>query len=63
MTDEQIDLREFKRLRNYYRKNFRNGVSDESFLVWCEIMTERLSVRESVQEVCVPSEESCLPNS
>ena len=28
------DLREFRRHRNYYRVNFTNGESDESFQLW-----------------------------
>lgn len=39
--DRLEDLREFKRLRNYYRRNFSNGESDESFIVWCEDMCEQ----------------------
>ena len=36
------DLAEFKRLRNYYQRNFTNGKSDESFVIWCEDMCEKL---------------------
>lgn len=35
------DLREFRRLRNYYRRNFTNGESDETFVLWCEDMCAR----------------------
>ena len=31
-------MRGFRRLRNYYLNNFRNGESDESFVTWCEMM-------------------------
>jgi hypothetical protein len=34
------DLREFRRLRNYYRRTRRNGASDECFLNWCELMAD-----------------------
>jgi len=40
---EKNDLREFRRLRNYYRRNFTNGESDDSFLNWCEMMCARES--------------------
>lgn len=32
------DLREFRRLRNYYRTNFTLGRSPEAFLTWVEGM-------------------------
>lgn len=38
--DPERDIQEFKRLRNYYRKEFQNGESDESFVNWCEVMCE-----------------------
>lgn len=41
ILDQLEDLREFRRLRNYYRRNYTNGHSDESFIVWCEDMCER----------------------
>jgi len=46
MDDETRDLREFKRLRNYYRRNFVNGESDEAFLLWCEGMCCQLQEQE-----------------
>jgi len=30
------DRKAVMKLRNYYRKNFQNGASDESFLLWVE---------------------------
>lgn len=39
--DQLEDLREFSRLRNYYRRNFTNGMSDEAFILWCEDMCAR----------------------
>ena len=36
MTDVQRDRAEIKRLRNYYRRNFANGGSDQAFLLWLE---------------------------
>ena len=39
MTD-RTDLREFRRLREYYRRNFRNGESDGCFVNWCELMCQ-----------------------
>lgn len=33
---EQNELEVIKALREYYRTNFKNGVSDESFLIWIE---------------------------
>lgn len=35
---EDRDIKEFRRLRNYYRINFKSGHSDESFVLWCEVM-------------------------
>lgn len=39
--DQLEDMREFRRLRNYYRRNFTNGESDETFVLWCEEMCKR----------------------
>lgn len=33
-------LVEFRRVRNYYRRNFCDGQSDYSFLQWCKDMCE-----------------------
>ncbi len=41
------DLREFRRLRNYYRRNFTNGQSDECFVIWCEDMCAQEAGRPS----------------
>ncbi len=40
--NEKQDLTEFRRLRSYYRRNFKNGKSDESFLLWCETMLTKI---------------------
>lgn len=37
-TPTPQDLREFRRLRNYYRGMFTAGRSDDSFVVWIERM-------------------------
>jgi hypothetical protein len=40
MTNEerarQADLKQVKRLREYYRTSFQQGASDEAFLIWVE---------------------------
>ena len=35
---DRDDLREFRRLRDFYRRNFINGASDECFVIWVEDM-------------------------
>jgi hypothetical protein len=45
--DIEQDLREFRRLRNYYRRNFANGPSDEAFILWIETMCEQENARKS----------------
>ncbi len=37
------DVVAFGLLREYYRNNFVNGKSDESFLIWCEDMCKHIS--------------------
>lgn len=46
MEEVKRDLAEFRRLRNYYRKNFQNGEYDGSFLLWVEQMCEAETVPE-----------------
>lgn len=41
-AEEIRDMTEVKRLRNYYRKNFQNGDSDECFLTWVETTLEKM---------------------
>lgn len=47
--NDKRDLKEFRRLRNYYRNNFTNGDSDQSFVLWVESMCE-IESGESVNE-------------
>lgn len=49
MIEELADRREFRRLRNYYRRNFEQGESDDAFILWCEIMCEEEG-GESIEE-------------
>jgi len=47
--DEEQEKKErqmVKRLREYYRQNFVNGVSDEAFLVWMEIKLKEIHEEE-----------------
>lgn len=47
---EDRDIKEFRRLRNYYRINFKSGHSDESFVLWCETMVRELAqLKESAE--------------
>jgi hypothetical protein len=38
---EDNELNVFGALRKYYEKEFKNGKSDEAFLVWIENMLDR----------------------
>jgi hypothetical protein len=40
ISPDRKDIREFRRLRNYYRRTRRSGASDECFLNWCELMAD-----------------------
>lgn len=40
---EAEDRKAFNRLREYYRKHFKNGDSDEAFLLWCESMIAEIA--------------------
>ncbi len=44
---DRENLREFRRLRNYYRRNFTGGASDECFIIWCEDMCAQEAGRPS----------------
>lgn len=51
------DLSAIRRLRNYYRSNFQNGDSDESFLLWVEDGCTAIGAKRSV-----PAEEKASAN-
>ena len=42
MSYDEDDIKKVKALRNYYRRNFVNGGSDEAFLVWVECVLNGL---------------------
>jgi hypothetical protein len=43
------DLAHIKRLRNYYRRNFQNGQSDECFIIWLEAGLKELRSKDEGQ--------------
>jgi hypothetical protein len=45
MDPKTRDMAEFKRLRRYYRDNFQNGASHESFILWCEQMCIKMDLQ------------------
>jgi len=49
MTDSTLlneDVKRIKALRNYYRRHFTNGASDEAFLTWIEAHLEKIREEE-----------------
>lgn len=43
---DRRDLAEVRRLRNYYRREFANGVSDHSFLDWLQQVLEAINEQD-----------------
>ena len=48
------DRKAVMKLRNYYRKNFQNGASDESFLLWIERTLEAAEQKRALDMPSVP---------
>jgi predicted DNA-binding protein (UPF0278 family) len=42
---EEKETKMIQKLRDYYRNNFRNGYSNESFLLWIEVQMEKGRVK------------------
>jgi hypothetical protein len=38
ISPDRQDIREFRRLRNYYRRTRKHGESDECFVTWIDLM-------------------------
>jgi len=41
IKNNKIAMREFRRLRNYYRRHYKAGDNDACFHTWIEVMIDR----------------------